>query len=73
LTEKGIETLYDDRDMRPGEKFNDADLIGIPHRVVVSERSVKEGKFEYKKRTDDKAEDLTKQELFDKLSVHTSF
>jgi prolyl-tRNA synthetase len=73
LTKKGIEILYDDRDMRPGEKFNDADLIGIPHRVVVSERNAKEGKFEYKKRTDDESEYLTRQELFDKLFAHTDF
>ena len=43
----GIDVLYDDRSERPGVKFADADLIGIPHRVVVGERSLKEGQVEY--------------------------
>jgi prolyl-tRNA synthetase len=51
LVAAGVEVLYDDRDVRPGEKFADADLIGIPHRVVVSAKTVEQGKFEYKKRT----------------------
>ena len=46
LTSSGIDTLFDDRDARPGEKFADADLIGIPLRVIVSARTVKEGKLE---------------------------
>lgn len=50
LTQKGIEVLYDDRDLRPGEKFADSDLIGIPTRVVVSEKTMKEGKLEVKDR-----------------------
>jgi prolyl-tRNA synthetase len=52
LQESGIRVLYDDRDARPGEKFADADLIGIPHRVVVSARTLEQGVFEYKKRTE---------------------
>lgn len=50
LVSKGIEVLYDDRDARPGEKFADSDLIGIPTRVVVSEKSLAEGKVEVKDR-----------------------
>ena len=50
LQEKNIEVLWDDRDLRAGEKFADADLIGIPHRVVVSPKTKTEGKVEYKKR-----------------------
>jgi len=50
LTGLGIEVLYDDRNARPGEKFADADLIGLPHRVVVSAKTVEQGKFEYKTR-----------------------
>ncbi|MCY3883298.1 MAG: proline--tRNA ligase [Gammaproteobacteria bacterium] len=46
----GIEVLYDDRSERPGVKFADADLIGIPHRVVVGERALQEGKVEYRYR-----------------------
>lgn len=50
LTTAGISVLYDDRDLRPGEKFTDADLIGLPHRVVVSEKTQAEKKFEIKQR-----------------------
>jgi prolyl-tRNA synthetase len=48
LTAAGIEVLLDDRDVRAGVKFKDADLIGIPLRVVISERGLKEGKLEMK-------------------------
>jgi len=51
LQAQGVEVLYDDRDARPGEKFADADLLGIPHRVVVSAKTVEQGAFEYKART----------------------
>ncbi|MDO8552707.1 MAG: aminoacyl--tRNA ligase-related protein [bacterium] len=46
LTEHGIETLYDDRDLRAGEKFADSDLIGIPTRLVVSEKTLSAGGVE---------------------------
>ncbi len=46
LSEAGVEVLYDDRDARAGEKFADSDLIGIPLRVVVSEKTLAAGKFE---------------------------
>ncbi len=46
LTEAGIEALFDDRDMRAGEKFNDADLIGIPLRVIISEKTAASGAYE---------------------------
>lgn len=52
LQAAGVEVLYDDRDARAGEKFADADLLGIPHRVVVSEKTLEQGVFEYKKRTE---------------------
>ncbi|MPN37833.1 Proline--tRNA ligase [bioreactor metagenome] len=52
LNAAGIETLIDDRDERAGVKFKDADLIGIPHRVVIGERGLKDGQFEYKGRRD---------------------
>lgn len=51
LTEAGIEVLYDDRDERPGNKFADADLMGIPIRVVVSERTLENNQAEVKLRT----------------------
>jgi prolyl-tRNA synthetase len=50
LKRAGIEVLYDDRDESPGVKFNDADLIGIPIRLTVSKRSLKQGGVEFKRR-----------------------
>ena len=52
LQEAGVDVLLDDRNVRPGVMFNDMELIGIPHRVVVGERGLDEGKLEYRKRTD---------------------
>jgi prolyl-tRNA synthetase len=54
LTQKGIEVLYDDRDVSAGEKFVDADLIGLPYRLVVSAKN--NGKIELKKRSEEKTE-----------------
>ena len=51
LTAAGLDVLVDDRDQRPGVKFKDADLIGIPLRVVIGERGLKEGKIEIKWRS----------------------
>lgn len=56
LTQSGIEVLYDDRDDRPGVKFNDADLIGNPLRVAVSSRNLANGQIEIKRRTSPDAE-----------------
>ena len=53
LRDMGLEVLYDDRDARPGVKFADAELIGIPHRLVVSERGYESGELEYRHRRDD--------------------
>ncbi len=63
LTQAGVEVLYDDRDMRAGEKFSESDLLGIPYRVVVSKRSVELGKVEIKKRTEKESEERTFEEL----------
>ncbi|NJN52857.1 MAG: proline--tRNA ligase, partial [Gammaproteobacteria bacterium] len=52
LEAAGFEVLLDDRDERPGVKFAEADLIGIPHRVVVGERNLKTGQVEYRTRAD---------------------
>ena len=54
LTAAGVDVLLDDRDERAGVKFKDADLLGIPMRVVVGEKGLKEGKVEFKRRTDAK-------------------
>ncbi|MDQ5893334.1 MAG: Proline--tRNA ligase, partial [Patescibacteria group bacterium] len=51
LTKKGVEVLYDDRDARPGEKFADSDLIGIPTRIVISEKTLESDSVEVKDRT----------------------
>ncbi len=56
LTEKGFDVLVDDRDAKPGFKFKDADLIGIPLRVTISPRSLPDGKIEIKRRCDKKPE-----------------
>ncbi len=50
LNEQGVEVLWDDRDLRAGEKFADSDLLGIPLRVVVSEKTLTSGEFEVKNR-----------------------
>jgi len=50
LTSMGIEVLFDDRKERPGVMFSDMELIGIPHTIVIGDRSMKEGNFEYKNR-----------------------
>lgn len=63
LTKDGTEVLYDDRDLRPGEKFADADLMGIPHRVVISDKTVESGQYEYKKRTETEPQLLSRDEL----------
>lgn len=67
LLDAGIEVLYDDRDnVSPGEKFGDADLIGIPHRVVVSKRNLEE--VEYKKRNETDANTKSLEDLISILS-----
>ena len=50
LTRRGIETLWDDRDLKPGEKFADSDLLGLPTRIIISEKTLGENKFEVKDR-----------------------
>jgi|TARA_B100000700_G_scaffold246505_1_gene275421 prolyl-tRNA synthetase len=55
LKAQGIDVLLDDRDIRPGVKFADQELIGIPHRLVIGDRSLDKGELEYKGRRDDEA------------------
>ncbi len=64
LNAAGIETCLDDRGLRPGAMFADIELIGIPHRVVVSERGLAAGTFEYRSRRDTESRNLTREELF---------
>jgi prolyl-tRNA synthetase len=56
LTDAGISVIYDDRDVRAGEMFADADLMGMPLRVVVSEKTVADNSYELKKRSENEAE-----------------
>jgi prolyl-tRNA synthetase len=63
LVAAGIDVLLDDRDERPGVLFADMDLIGIPHRVVLSERGLAAGNAEYKGRRDDKPRDIPLKEV----------
>ena len=58
LTAAGVEVLYDDRDARPGVKFADAELLGIPHRLVVGERGIDAGKLEYRHRRATESEEF---------------
>ncbi len=71
LSAKGIDTLYDDRDIRPGEKFADSDLIGIPWRAVVSEKNLVENIIELKHRKTGEIKKVTEKEFWDILSKHT--
>jgi prolyl-tRNA synthetase len=63
LNARGIEVLLDDRNERPGVKFADMELVGIPHRVVVGDRALSEGKLEYKNRTAIEPELIPQDEL----------
>jgi prolyl-tRNA synthetase len=63
LAAAGIDVLLDDRDERPGVLFADMDLIGIPHRVVLSERGLAAGTAEYKGRRDEKPRDMPLEEV----------
>ena len=59
----GIEVLMDDRDERPGVMFADLELIGIPHRIVIGERGLKDGMVEYKGRLDPEAQQVPLQDV----------
>lgn len=68
LTSKGIEVLYDDRDERPGTKFADAELMGIPYRVTVSDRLIEANQYEYTVRASGETTILTRGELIDRIA-----
>jgi len=65
--QQGIDVLIDDRPVRPGVIFSDMELIGVPHRIVLSERGLKADQFEYKGRRDESSQDLPLAELPDFL------
>jgi len=64
LVRRKIDVLYDDRDLRPGEKFADSDLLGIPYRVIVSRKSKESGSFEIITRKTGEVRQLTEEELY---------
>ncbi len=64
LCAQGVEVLWDDRDLRAGEKFAESDLIGIPLRVVVSKKTLESGKFEIKNRATGEVSMADRTELF---------
>ena len=68
LTGRGLEVLFDDRDERPGVKFADADLIGIPLRITVGERGLRDGIVELRRRDSEAVEKLTPAALVEKLN-----
>jgi prolyl-tRNA synthetase len=70
LQERGFAVLLDDRDARPGVKFADAELIGIPHRLVISERNLASGEFEYQHRRDTESRNLKREEALNLLKEH---
>jgi prolyl-tRNA synthetase len=67
LGAQGIDVVLDDRGLRPGAMFADIELIGIPHRVVVSERGLAAGTFEYRRRRDSESRNLSHEELLSLL------
>ncbi len=67
LSSAGLEVLLDDRDDRPGVKFADMELLGIPHRIVVSDRNIEKGVVEYKHRSDEQVEFLSVDDLVARL------
>ena len=68
LTKAGFDVLFDDRDERPGSLFADADLVGIPHRLVVSERNLKKDVVEYKRRGRADSQELATKNIIDLLN-----
>jgi prolyl-tRNA synthetase len=64
LQARGIDVALDDRGLRPGAMFADMELVGIPHRVVVSERGLAAGTLEYRARDEAEARAITRDELF---------
>jgi prolyl-tRNA synthetase len=69
LADAGIDAALDDRGLRPGSMFADIELIGIPHRIVVSERGLAAGTFEYRARGESESTNLDREALFSRLAA----
>jgi prolyl-tRNA synthetase len=72
LLDKGIDTILDDREERPGVKFKDCDLIGIPLRVTIGERGLKEGRVDIKMRTEREPVRVPKEDVLEKVMEHVA-
>ncbi len=72
LIDGGIEVLFDDRDERAGKKFNDADLIGLPIRIVISERTLEENQAEIKERSKEKSRFVLLQNLLEDILFYVN-
>lgn len=68
LTAAGYDVILDDRNERPGVKFSDLELTGIPHRIVIGEKGLDAGTFEYKGRRDAESVNISKEELLAKIA-----
>lgn len=69
MTQAGIEVLYDDRDERPGAKFADSELLGIPYRLTVSDRGIEAGEYELTIRSTGETKKLTREHIIDTLEL----
>ncbi len=67
LVGKGVDTLLDDREERPGVKFKDCDLIGVPLRVTIGERGLKEGNVDIKVRTEGAPVKVRKEDVLGRV------
>jgi prolyl-tRNA synthetase len=69
LSAAGVEVLMDDRNERPGVKFADMELIGIPHRIVVGDRALADDNIEYKGRRDEESQLVPRADIVDFLTA----
>jgi prolyl-tRNA synthetase len=65
----GLEVLFDDRDERPGVKFKDADLLGIPYRITVGTRAIRDGLVEIRRRRDGQQWAVPEAEVLPRLET----
>ena len=73
LTSQGVDVLFDDREERPGVKFAEADLIGIPHRLVIGEKGAQDNLIEYLARSSKEMVKLSPKEAIERIvSRHSS-
>ena len=69
LLAAGVDVLMDDRNERPGVKFADMELVGIPHRIVIGDRALADGKIEYKGRRDSESLLVERADILDFLKA----